>query len=59
MGGAEVTWNTETSEVAPMVTAQAFVFDAYGTLFDVHSVVRALKASPSEVLMFWSKFEPS
>src|SRR6266851_4737810 len=48
MGGAEVTWNTETSEVAPMVTAQAFVFDAYGTLFDVHSVVRALKAITTE-----------
>src|SRR5215468_1570829 len=26
-----------------MVMAQAFVFDAYGTLFDVHSVVTALK----------------
>lgn len=26
-----------------MTTAQAFVFDAYGTLFDVHSVVRALQ----------------
>ena len=31
-----------------MVTAQAFVFDAYGTLFDVHSVVRALKAITTE-----------
>ena len=27
-----------------MATAQAFVFDAYGTLFDVHSVVNALRA---------------
>jgi len=27
-----------------MVTAQAFVFDAYGTLFDVHSVVPTLQA---------------
>jgi 2-haloacid dehalogenase len=26
-----------------MATAQAFVFDAYGTLFDVHSVVAALR----------------
>jgi 2-haloacid dehalogenase len=27
-----------------MISAQAFVFDAYGTLFDVHSVVAALQA---------------
>jgi HAD superfamily hydrolase (TIGR01493 family) len=27
-----------------MARAQAFVFDAYGTLFDVQSVVIALKA---------------
>ena len=26
-----------------MTRAQAFVFDAYGTLFDVHSVVEALE----------------
>jgi 2-haloacid dehalogenase len=26
-----------------MARAQAFVFDAYGTLFDVHSVVAALR----------------
>jgi 2-haloacid dehalogenase len=26
-----------------MAGAQAFVFDAYGTLFDVHSVVAALE----------------
>jgi 2-haloacid dehalogenase len=26
-----------------MANAQAFVFDAYGTLFDVHSVVVALQ----------------
>jgi 2-haloacid dehalogenase len=38
----------ETLEVAPMVTAQAFVFDAYGTLFDVHSVVTALQAITPE-----------
>ncbi len=31
-----------------MVTAQAFVFDAYGTLFDVHSVVTALQAITPE-----------
>ncbi len=31
-----------------MVTAQAFVFDAYGTLFDVHSVVTTLKAITTE-----------
>jgi len=31
-----------------MVTAQAFVFDAYGTLFDVHSVVRVLQAITQE-----------
>jgi FMN phosphatase YigB (HAD superfamily) len=27
-----------------MATARAFVFDAYGTLFDVHSVVTTLQA---------------
>jgi FMN phosphatase YigB (HAD superfamily) len=27
-----------------MARAQAFVFDAYGTLFDVHSVVALLQA---------------
>ena len=32
----------------PMVTAQAFVFDAYGTLFDVHSVVTTLQALTPE-----------
>jgi 2-haloacid dehalogenase len=26
-----------------MASAQAFVFDVYGTLFDVHSVVAALE----------------
>jgi len=31
-----------------MVTAQTFVFDAYGTLFDVHSVVTALQAITPE-----------
>ena len=31
-----------------MATAQAFVFDAYGTLFDVHSVVNALQAVTPE-----------
>ena len=31
-----------------MATAQAFVFDAYGTLFDVHSVVNALRAVTPE-----------
>src|SRR5215813_3339253 len=31
-----------------MVTAQAFVFDAYGTLFDVHSVVAALQEVTAE-----------
>jgi len=31
-----------------MGTAQAFVFDAYGTLFDVHSVVTALQAITPE-----------
>jgi len=31
-----------------MVTVQAFVFDAYGTLFDVHSVVTALQAVTPE-----------
>ena len=31
-----------------MVTAQAFVFDAYGTLFDVHSVVTTLQALTPE-----------
>jgi len=31
-----------------MVTAQAFVFDAYGTLFDVHSVVPTLQAITPE-----------
>src|SRR5574341_927300 len=36
------------SQGAPMVTAQAFVFDAYGTLFDVHAVVTALQAITPE-----------
>jgi 2-haloacid dehalogenase len=31
-----------------MAQAQAFVFDAYGTLFDVHSVVAALQAVTPE-----------
>jgi 2-haloacid dehalogenase len=31
-----------------MARAQAFVFDAYGTLFDVHSVVAALQAFTPE-----------
>src|SRR5688572_10934737 len=31
-----------------MARAQAFVFDAYGTLFDVHSVVVALKDVTAE-----------
>jgi 2-haloacid dehalogenase len=31
-----------------MARAQAFVFDAYGTLFDVHSVVTALQAFTPE-----------
>ena len=37
-----------------MVRAQAFVCDAYGTLFDVHSVVTALKAitADAEALSF-------
>jgi 2-haloacid dehalogenase len=37
-GGAAI------SEVHHMVMAQAFVFDAYGTLFDVHSVITTLQA---------------
>ncbi len=32
-----------------MATPKAFIFDAYGTLFDVHSVVRRRCASPSSV----------
>jgi 2-haloacid dehalogenase len=32
-----------------MAGAQAFVFDAYGTLFDVHAVVEALRAATSDV----------
>ena len=39
-----------------MARAQAFVFDAYGTLFDVHSVVVALKdvtADAESVSMQW------
>jgi HAD superfamily hydrolase (TIGR01493 family) len=31
-----------------MARAQAFVFDAYGTLFDVHAVVTALQAVAPE-----------
>lgn len=31
-----------------MATAQAFVFDAYGTLFDVHSVITALQNVTAE-----------
>jgi 2-haloacid dehalogenase len=39
-----------------MLGAQAFVFDAYGTLFDVHSVVVALKqvtADAEAVSLLW------
>src|SRR5438093_6535666 len=39
-----------------MVRAQAFVFDAYGTLFDVHSVVTVLKtitADAEAVSLLW------
>jgi 2-haloacid dehalogenase len=39
-----------------MVTARAFVFDAYGTLFDVHSVVAALQEVTAEaeaVSLLW------
>jgi 2-haloacid dehalogenase len=39
-----------------MVRAQAFVFDAYGTLFDVHSVVAALQAVTADaeaVSLLW------
>lgn len=39
-----------------MAPAQAFVFDAYGTLFDVHSVVTALRALTPEaeaVSLLW------
>ena len=32
----------------PLIKAQAFVFDAYGTLFDVHSVVTALRGVTTE-----------
>ena len=31
-----------------MAGAQAFVFDAYGTLFDVHAVVEALRTVTPE-----------
>ena len=39
-----------------MASARAFVFDAYGTLFDVHSVVAALRAVTAEaeaVSLLW------
>jgi 2-haloacid dehalogenase len=39
-----------------MARAQAFVFDAYGTLFDVHSIVTALKevtADAEAVSLLW------
>jgi 2-haloacid dehalogenase len=39
-----------------MATARAFVFDAYGTLFDVHSVVAALQEVTTEaetVSLLW------
>jgi 2-haloacid dehalogenase len=39
-----------------MASAQAFVFDAYGTLFDVHSVVTVLKAVTADaeaVSLLW------
>jgi 2-haloacid dehalogenase len=39
-----------------MATAQAFVFDAYGTLFDVHSVVTTLQAVTADaeaVSLLW------
>jgi 2-haloacid dehalogenase len=38
--------------------AQAFVFDAYGTLFDVHSVVTALRAVTTEaeaISLLWRR----
>ncbi len=39
-----------------MATPRAFVFDAYGTLFDVHSVVeaaRAVTADPEALSLLW------
>ena len=39
-----------------MATPRAFVFDAYGTLFDVHSVVeaaRALTSDPEALSQLW------
>src|SRR6059036_4323002 len=39
-----------------MATPKAFIFDAYGTLFDVHSVVeagRALTSDPQSLSLLW------
>src|SRR4030095_4828577 len=39
-----------------MATPKAFIFDAYGTLFDVHSVVeagRALTSDPQGLSLLW------
>ena len=39
-----------------MATPKAFIFDAYGTLFDVHSVVeagRALASDPQALSLLW------
>jgi 2-haloacid dehalogenase len=39
-----------------MATPKAFIFDAYGTLFDVHSVVeagRALTRDPQALSLLW------
>ena len=39
-----------------MATPKAFIFDAYGTLFDVHSVVeagRALTSDPQALSLLW------
>src|SRR4029453_11059876 len=39
-----------------MATPKAFIFDAYGTLFDVHSVVeagRALTRDPQVLSLLW------
>src|SRR4029077_5926719 len=41
---------------SPMATPKAFIFDAYGTLFGVHSVVeagRALTGDPQALSLLW------
>jgi HAD superfamily hydrolase (TIGR01493 family) len=45
-----------------MAAPRAFVFDAYGTLFDVHSIVEAARAitpDPQALSLLWRRSSSS